>query len=216
MTRILLTIVCILSLSYFANAQFSKGSVLLGGQLSYSNNDYKTNDQHFSYGSFIISAGKAIAENTVFGINLTYNPAWVDNYYNYSVGPLKYKNAGYLIGIFYRKYKSLGKEFYLFGEAGGGYLGSSQSGKNEAGDEILTGHSSGGNIYLMPGIAYRISKKFFLELNIPNIFYAQYISNTTDVQQTPPYHDKSNLFSISTSLSSNPLNNLAIGFRLVL
>jgi hypothetical protein len=214
MTRTLLAGLFVFLFTTFASAQINKGFILLGGQLSYSNNDYKTNDQHLSYGIFIISAGKAISENTVVGINLTYNPAWVDNYFNYGVGPLKYKNAGYGIGIFYRRYKALGKDFYLFVEAGAGYLGATQSGKNDAGDELLTGHSNGGNIYLTPGITYKISKKFFLELTIPNIFYAQYLSNKTDVQQTPPYKDKSNLFSISTSLSSNPLNSLAIGFRL--
>lgn len=214
MTRILLTVLFAFLSTMIASAQFAKGSILLGGQLSYSNNDYKTNDQHISYGSFIVSAGKAISENTVVGINLTYNPAWVDKYFNYGVGPLKYKNSGYGIGIFYRKYKGLGKEFYLFGEAGAGYIGSTQSGKDDAGDELLTGHSNGGNMYLSPGVAYKISKKFFLELTIPNIFYAQYFSNSTDVQQTPPYNDKSNLFSISTSLSSNLLSNMAIGFRL--
>ena len=216
MTRILLAGLLAFLLTTTANAQVTKGSVLLGGQLSYNNNDYTSNDQHVSYGVFNISAGKAISENTVFGVNLTYSPAWVKNYYNYGVGPLKYTSNGYGIGIFYRKYKGLGKEFYFFGEAGAGYTGSNQSGKNDAGNKILSGHTYGGNIYLMPGIAYRISKKFFLEVTIPNLFFAQYQSNEIEVQQVPTYEDKNKLFYINTSLSSNYLSNLGIGFRLIL
>jgi len=85
MTRILLTLLVILSFSMLANAQFKKGSLLVGGELSFSS--YKTNNsqinqnQHSGY--FNASLGKALGENSVFGINLTYAPFSSNNYYPY-------------------------------------------------------------------------------------------------------------------------------------
>jgi hypothetical protein len=217
MTRILITLLIILSISSLANAQFSKGSILLGGQISfsgYSSNNYY-GDQNSHAGNFNISLGKAIQENTVIGINLSYLPYTTSNYYSsYNPGPIAYSNNGYGIGVFYRKYKSLGKEFYIFGEAGAEYTGSTETGKNDSAIKVLTGSSSSGIIYLMPGIAYKISKKFFLEITIPNLFAASFNNRTTTSQNTIPQTSKSNQFAISTSLSSNPLMSLGIGFRL--
>jgi hypothetical protein len=217
MTRIILSIVILISISTAANAQFTKGSVLLGGQLSYAHysSEYtNTPEQHSSYGTYTVSIGKAVSENTVAGINLTYSPYSVDNYNNYGVGPLEYKSNYYSIGIFYRKYKTLGKDFFLFGEAGANYSWSTASGKNDSARKVVDGTSNGGNIYVMPGIAYKISKKFFLELTIPSLFYIQYNAVNTNVQSNQPTKQNSDQFSVSTSLSANPFDALAIGFRL--
>ena len=76
MSRFLLTLLTILLFSCLANAQFSKGSLLVGGELSYSENSYSANgatDQNMHTGVFNLSLGKAMNENTVFGINLTYS-----------------------------------------------------------------------------------------------------------------------------------------------
>ncbi len=219
MTRILLTLFVFLSLSSIVNAQFSKGSILLGGQLSYSANNftgaYRSGPNAY-YGNFIISAGKAIKENTVVGINLTYGPSWIGDYSNYGLGPLRYYNAVYGIGIFYRSYKSLGKEFYIFGEAGAGFSDTYESGTDYSGNKLISGHTYSGNIYFMPGIAYKISKKVLLEITIPDLFSATYTAQNTWVQDMFPYRIKENRLYISTSLSSNPLAALGVGFRLIL
>lgn len=217
MNRILLSLTIFLSFPFWANAQFSKGLVLLGGLLSYAENKYASTgynnaEQKTSSGNFTISIGKAISENAVFGLNLSYLPVSISNYYGYTTTPLNYKNNGYGIGVFYRLYKSLGKEFYLFGEAGAVYNGSTQSG-DSSGNKVLTGSVNGASVYLMPGVAYKISKKFFLELSIPDLFYAGYSTGNTTVQTQTT---KLNQFTISTSLSSNPLNAVGIGFRLIL
>ena len=219
MSRILLTPLIILSLSFSARAQFNKGSILLGGQLSYTYNSYSdvnptnpfNNDQKTNTANFYISIGKAITENTVFGINLNYSPYSVSNYSYGIYSPLKYSNNSFGIGIYYRKYKNLGKDFFLFGEANALYIGSSQSGKDSTGKEVLSGTGSGGSINLFPGISYKISKKFFVEITIPDLFNVRY--NSTKITSQPEV-DKSDQFNITTSLSSNPLTDMAIGFRL--
>jgi hypothetical protein len=218
MTRILLTGIIILSFSFLASAQFNKGNILLGGNLSYTGNTSSgpgQPDLNSNYGNFSVSIGKALNENSVFGINISFSPNSTENNFGSNGGVLKLINNNYSAGVFYRKYKSLGKDFFLFGEVGGGYTGSTGSTKDSSGNKLSTSSANGGNIYFYPGISYKISKKFFLELTIPNLIYASYSSNKfSDPQQSSP--QKNTSFDISTSLSSNPLNSLGIGFRLII
>ena len=215
-SKILLSL--LITLSFLsANAQFNKGDLLVGGTMSYSSNKstspYITDIQNNNSGMFNINLGKAIKENAIFGINLIFQPSSSSN--DYGSGPMTTKTNNYGIGIYYRVYKNLGKGFYFFGEAGAGYNGSSTSTKDSTGIKLSTGSGYGGNIYLTPGIAYKISKKFFLELSIPQLFSAVYSSTTTKtggsiiVGSTDQYY-------VNANINSNPLNSFGIGFRLVL
>ncbi len=206
MSRILLSILVILS-SLSASAQFNKGNLLIGGTLSYSsfklNSASVSSEQEFDSGVFDFSIGKAVKENELFGININYSPNL--NTANYGYGNVTIRTSNYGIGVFYRLYKNIGKEFFIFGEAGAAYVGSTTSTKDSSGNKISTGTSYGGNIYLTPGIAYKISKKFFLELSIPQLFLVSYSSTGSSHQ-----------IYANANLNSNPLNSLGIGFRLVL
>jgi len=220
MTRILLTVVLIVSFSFVVNAQFKKNDILLGGQLSYgyssSNQKYALNqtyDYKATSGNFTINFGKALNENTVTGITLSYLPFSNNNYTVDGVTPTKYKDNGYAAGIFFRKYKSLGKEFYLFGEASALYNWSNESGKDSTGKELLTGSSWSIGINFFPGIAYKISRHFFLELSLQNLVYFGYTKSNTNTPQTKIANDQLN---ISTSLTSGFLGNLGLGVRLIL
>jgi hypothetical protein len=215
MTRIILTL--LITLSFISvNAQFKKGDVLLGGTLLYSSNKstnpYSPDEQKYNYGVFNISLGKAIKENTLFGVFIGFQPT--SNTYNNGSILVTDKTDNYGIGIFYRMYKNLGKEFYIFGEAGGGYDGSTSSTKDSTGNKLSTGTGYGGHIYITPGIAYKISKKFFMELSIPEIFSLAYSSsNTKSGSVTTATNDG---FNANANINSNPLNSLGIGFRLIL
>jgi hypothetical protein len=216
MTRILLILLIVFSCSFMANAQFSKGKILLGGSLSFTNNKTSSpnynNNQKSSNGVFNISLGKAARENAVFGINLNYQ----HNSFDYLIYPgfITVASDIYGVGIFYRQYKNLGKEFYFFGEAGGGYYGSTSTGKDSIGNKLSTGTINGGQIYLTPGIAYKISKKFFLELSIPQLFYASYSGTKSKTGSTTT--STSDAFVVGLNLNANPLTSLGIGFRFVL
>jgi hypothetical protein len=219
MTRILLTLTLVFCISFIALAQFKKNDILIGGQLSYSynssnqkdlsNNEY---DQKMNYGNITISVGKALNENSLVGINLSYLPSSSNNYQTLG-GPLQYQNNGYAVGVFYRKYKSLGKEFYLFGQVAASYNWSDESGKDSTGNKVLAGSGWSAGINLFPGIAYRISKHFFLELSIPDLFVARYYKSSSVDQPSTAENDQ---LTVSTGLSSNPLDALGIGFRLIL
>jgi hypothetical protein len=212
MKKYLLLLSALLFISMVSRAQFSKGSILLGGQLSFGTSSYNdpsnTNpNQNSTGGTFDVSVGKAFRENAVYGLDLSYS------YNNNGGGSLGSSNNFYDVGIFYRKYKDLGKDFFLFGQVGAGYSGSTETGPDSAGNKVTIGTSHGGQIYLYPGIAYRISNKFFLELSIPELFAMQYsYVKTTNSGQDMVSHN----FSVSTTLGSNPLSSLGLGFRLVL
>lgn len=219
MTRILLILTLLFS-SFIATAQFKKNDILLGGQLSYSYNSYNQKytpnseyDQKSSNGNFTINIGKALNENTIAGINLSYLPNSANNYQSYTTNPLRYQNNEFAAGVFYRKYKNLGKEFYLFVQAGASYYWSNESGKDSIGKKELTGSSWGVGADFYPGIAYKVSKHFFLELSIPELINIRYNKTNTTTQASTYVTDQLN---ISTSLSSDPLNALGIGFRLIL
>jgi hypothetical protein len=215
MNRIILSLTLVLFI-ISASAQFKKGDILLGGDLSYSSNKASSanivDEQKVNSGIFNITLGKAIKENTVFGIQLTYQP-----YYNtsdFGYGRQTTRMDYYGIGIFYRIYKTLGKDFYFFGETGAVYNWSNTSMKDSTGNEISSGTGNGGTIYVTPGIAYKVSKKFYIELSIPEIFTLRYASNNTKTGSVTTEIDKT--FAAGLNFNSNPLNNIGLGFRLVL
>ena len=128
--------------------------------------------------------------------------------------PVSYHNNAYGLGIFYRKYKTLGKDFYLFGEAGAGYTFTSETGTDTLGVKQLTGSGNSGQLNFMPGIAYKISKKLFVEITIPAILVFQYSNSRSDYPNYAASNTKDHRFYVSTSLNSQSLFSLGIGFRL--
>lgn len=218
MNKILLTVLILLFFTSLANAQFSKGSILLGGNFFYSENKNSTNtiglpEQKYNAANFNISAGKAVTGNAVFGLNLGFITSSTSNYSQYPYGSQIFKSNGYDIGVFYRKYKGMGKDFYLFGEIDATYTFGNQFVKDSTGSKISNGNTYGGNAAFELGISYKVSKKILMEISLPSLFSVTYISNkTTSTGQI----SKNDQFNINTSLSTSPLDNLAIGFRLIL
>ena len=220
MTRILLTLTLFISSTLLTKAQFKKNDILLGGQLSYSYNSSNqkyvngpTYDNKATTGIFTINFGKALNENTIAGITLSYIPYTMNNYNVDGIIPAKYQDNGYAAGIFYRKYKNLGKEFYFFGEVSALYNWSNQSAKDSTGKEIQTGSSWSAGIHFAPGIAYKVSRHFFMELSFSDLINMGYTKSNSKTPQTNSVYDRLNL---STSLSSGFLSNLGVGFKLVL
>jgi Outer membrane protein beta-barrel domain len=206
--------------SLAGTAQIKKSAVLLGGQLGFNNSssDYTSNtppntpqNQKNKGANFGIAIGSAIKDNVVVGINAGYGSFKNEN----TVGITTFTSTTdqYNFGIFYRQYKSLGRNFYFLGEAGVGYNGSKQTDKNTPVINDVTRKSSGVQLYLSPGVAYQVSKKLQLEILIPNIVSAGYSVNKTT---STGNNTKQDQFNINTNLSGSPLNSLAVGFRFIL
>jgi hypothetical protein len=220
MGKVLLLTVIIAIFNSPASAQIKKGSILLGGQISYNdaNADY-TNTQanrKSRVAIFNISAGTALSENKVLGITVTY---WDYNndYVNSGLVNHNVKFNSYNFDVFYRQYKKLVKDFYLFGEMGAGYIGSNETDTNVPGNNVKTRYTTtGAELYLTPGIAYRFYKKLQVELVMPQIAGASYSVRKTTSQPVSVDDNKQGAFIFSTNLNSSFLNNLGLGFKFVL
>ncbi|MEI9959515.1 MAG: hypothetical protein WDM90_25075 [Ferruginibacter sp.] len=123
------------------------------------------------------------------------------------------KGDNFGVGIFYRQYKKLAKDFYFFTEAGASYFNTKQV-YDTASVVLSTDKRTGGRLGLAPGVAYKLCKKFYVELSIPDIAYVQY----TNIKTTATGNNNSNenQFNFSSTLSNQSfLYNMAIGFRFV-
>ena len=197
-----------------ASAQIKKGAMLLGGQLSYGDSKRSFNstqaDETVKSGLYNILVGTALKENFILGGYVRYGHFKINNSNNlYS----NTKEESYSAGVFIRQYKKIGKDFYFFGELGGGYLGANGSQTTTSPSVITKYEQSGGNLYLSPGISYRIYKKLQVELAIPQLAAVSYL---TQKNTAPANGSKENLFQFNTNLNSSFLSNLGLGFRFVL
>lgn len=216
--KILVPLLTICCLSNFTFGQIKINSVLLGGQVSYYSSDigYSGNqpNQKNKNASFNISIGKTLKENSVYGLNLTYSPAKVEAFYN-GANYFSSKVNQYNFGIFYRKYNKLAKDFYFFTEFGASYINASQTNTDTLGIKLETIKQSGGQVFLTPGLSYRILNKLHLEIIIPNILTIQY-AVTKD--KTPTQEANQKQFSFNSSLNSTGggLTFVGVGFHFIL
>jgi len=91
------------------HSQINEGSVLLGGNVGFSTNEAK--DTSLKNNSVSISpvAGIAVKQNLVVGISFSYG----HNKNNLNAPGAQVEGESFGVGIFARKYITLGKGFYL-------------------------------------------------------------------------------------------------------
>ena len=211
--RILLAVLAV-TVAAGGNAQIKKGALLLGGQLSFNSqknestapNAYSTtNNAVFISPAF----GRAIRENLIAGFDLLYSHG------KYQASPnAKQLSDGYGAGFFIRRYKELGKGFYLFGQArvGGMY---NQQRYTDLAQPSANASSRGFTAQLgfYPGVSYAVSKKLQVEAGFSNLAALRYEhTRQTPAGNNPVY--TSNAFSFSSSLSS--FAGPSIGFQVLL
>lgn len=173
---------------------------------------YPNSKNESLYTNFLF--GKAVKENNVVGVILSYN--YSNNYYNNNQDT---KNTQYSAGVFYRKYKRLIKDLYFFGEVDALYHhGESTPGYTQNGNYFSRSISNGGSVSFIPGISYAVCKRMQLELLMPNIIGISYSHTKTDYINTPapPSSGEGNSFSFNTNLNANLLNSFGIGFKFLL
>ncbi len=211
---------CLLSVLYFsATAQFKKGDKVLGAGLNFQSskneNNFSTLSQTNKGTSFNLSAELGIAKKESRLNGFFINAGYGVNKQEYPTQPASNSkndnfNAG--IGYFSKCYKSLGKNFFVFGEGSAGlnYF----QGNNNANTANPDTQGYGVNLGLYPGLAYKWNSRFLFELRFAdfvNIGYSHRevkgINNTKDVQRN---------FSLGTSLGLGYLNNIGIGARWIM
>lgn len=194
------------------HAQLTSGKYLLGGDINFSNEKTKDIDSKNDAAYVSFKVGKFIKDNTVFGLNLSYGH---NSYRNLSSQTQETNQYG--AGVFYRKYKSVAKDFHLFGEGGLNYAYSeSKINYTNISNKVI---SNGVSLDFTPGISYSMTKKFQIELLMPNIFEIGYNNDkttNTDPQTSIKTENTKNRFTFLANLDNNLLSNFGVGFKFIL
>lgn len=208
----------VLCSAFISQAQIKKGAILLGGNVGFAT---QTNSPTNQGGSFISKQtsvsvspifGKAVKENLVVGADITAD--YSKNTYSSGYNTQKSITTG--AGVFIRKYKYLGNNFYLFGQGRLGanyisqeytYLQASTLVKSE-----IKGYAISAGFY--PGISYAINNRLQLETGFNNLVYINYSHTKATNQYNGPSEYKSNSFSLGSSLSS--FSSFTVGVRFLL
>jgi len=202
-----------LLLACMAHAQLKKGDILLGGNINFSKQTTKPlNSNYPGFGDqttigFYPSIARAIKDDLLVGLNLTYAYFKSTNAY----GNISTQDS-YGLGVFIRKYKTLGAGFALFaeGDLGGAYTLSNNYADGGAKPPANESYTVSAGFY--PGIAYFIGKHVQLETGLQNLGYIQYghAKMGQDTQEV-----ESNSFSVGTGLSQ-ALSNFVVGVKWVI
>ncbi|MEO9021555.1 MAG: hypothetical protein ABI237_10050 [Ginsengibacter sp.] len=210
-TKVLLSLAIFICAAMTANAQINEGRFLLGGSASFYSS---TNLQYSNLKSEALNTsaqfGKVVKENTVVGVILSYGYS--------NIGSAN-KTKQFSGGLFYRKYKTLAKNFYFFGEGDAVYSHSTINQEFKIGNNGYKNSSNGGTISFTPGISYSVCKRMQMELLMPNVIslsYAGSKTETTSIGSTSISTTKGHSFSANANLNSNLLNSFGIGFKFLL
>ncbi len=198
------------------NAQFKAGETYLTGSVSL-NSDKTTSPSSPDIKSFGFEFSPAFIKfntdkkatgfrfisgysksNTTFGITL-------QEAKQYTIGA----------GIFAHQYYSLGNNFYFLLEPGASFTYGSGKNVTTSVSTVTTTENKiyGVRAYLTPGIGYKLTDRFFMNLNFNNILALSYIhqdSKTTVMNNTTT--SKSNSFGFQSSLNNTSVGNLGITF----
>lgn len=203
-----------------SNAQINTGRYLTGGGFNMHNAKYSEPYPAPKVESLNtnIQFGKVIRENTIAGLILSYG---YSNYYYSTDAPDSNfsKSNQYNAGVFYRKYKSLLRGFYFFGEADAAYFHRKNKQYFQSVGQGSRSVTNGVLASFNPGISYAVWKRMQIELLIPDIIMLSYSHVKTDYNTTTPPsapNKKGNIFSVNTNLNSNLLSSFAIGFKFLL
>ena len=193
-------------------AQISKGSILLGGGIGYSNQENKQEGStvESKTSNFYLSPaiGITVKENLIVGGDLSFSNQMQENGSNETT--TKYYGAG----IYMRRYVPIANRFYIFGQ--GRIGGNIFDGENTQVTDFIS-NSKGYNINagIYPGISFQVNKKLHLETGFNNLVYLQYENVKIKTQSLGNiYNYTSKSFSVNSSL--NNMSGLYVGFRLLI
>jgi hypothetical protein len=196
-------------LFFVSNAQFKKGSVLLGGDVGFgrqksTEGSIFSNSSNFSFSPTV---GIASKDNFFQGIQLNFISSKSD--YSSTNGN---KSSSYGAAYFLRKYKSIFGKFSGFIQAGvWGDFRKTQ----ERGFVVWDMNTFTASLSISPGINFPITKNVYLETGFSNIASVYYQSSKRESSGGSTLTSKANSFGVSTNLSASG-NGLYFGFRIIL
>lgn len=201
---------------FTANAQFQKGNKVLGAGLNFQTGetDYKPSNNKTVNNSFSLALEMGFAKKANklngFFINTGYGKSKYENPSQPSSNSSS-DNFSASGGYFSKIYKPLGKGFFVYGEARAGinyYKSNSGSTSNPEMQQY------GISIGVHPGLAYKWSDKFMLDLRFADFAELGYLWRET--KSTGGYKTTDRNFSFNSSLGLGYLSNIGIGARWII
>src|SRR6185312_3053069 len=178
-TKILLSLVILFFAVVTVNAQITEGRYFLGGSIGFSTSNSKNSQSADGQGNSLytnIQLGKVIKDNTVAGVLLSYGYA-----NNGLSNVISTKVTRYGAGGFYRKYKTIAKDFYFFGEAEALYnYSKNRQGILQVGNHGTITTNNAGSLSFTPGLSYFIFRRIQMELLMQNIISISYTTSKNE------------------------------------
>ena len=213
-------LILLIVLTSVANAQFTKGQKVLGGNIGFAVGKSESSDNFTSsQNSFTInpSFAKFTKSNQLCGIGMGYgysrqkseSPNNAQNSYiiNQTIG----------VNVFSQRLYSMAKKlyftlntpasiYYMFGK-------NIVKSSNSINESMGKGYSI--NLSLAPGVSYQLNNRWLFDAYLSNLVNVGFSHNQSK-SSTSNYKTKSNNFGISSSLSNTNLGNIGLGFRYLL
>ena len=208
-TKFLSSLIVLFFAAVTTNAQITEGKYLLGGSFGLSS----ATNQNSNSVSTNLQFGKVIKENTVVGIMGSIAVS------NNKPSGQSTKVDQYIAGVFFRKYKPLKNNFYLFGEIDASYQASNTNYAYFTNvNQTLITKNHGGFISFTPGVAYSVTKHLQMELTMQNLasIYYTHIKTVDSSLPSGVAPQKASNISANVNLNSNLLNSFGIGFKFLL
>lgn len=221
MRKIQIIVACLAGtlVSFTSIAQFQVGDKIIGAGFYISSSDQK-NESASVIDNKVTSTSASLAFN--FGIankEHSVNGFIIEG--GYSISKIKnpsfpsenYKTDGFNLsgGYFTRRYKSIGKNFFLFAEGNGRLTYSKNENLNQSAEEKSYRFSAG----IYPGISFQSGKRLLLELRFAdfvNLSYAYYKRTSNNGINK----NSGNSFGFGSSLGLGYLQNIGIGAKWIL
>lgn len=204
-------VVCLLA-SLISSAQIKKGAHFIGGSIGISRTENETDPGNVKYETtnfqFSPAYGYAIKQNLIIGGDLVIQSGKNENNNN------SQENNGFGAGFFVRKYLTLGKGFYLFGQGRFGVLNTkTTSTPTNFPNNATTNRQTSVGVSLFPGVSYAINNKLQLEIGLNDLIYVQYANGKVESGNSPVESTFSN-FTLGSNLYSGA--GLSVGLRILI
>jgi len=218
--KFLLASVVVLLISLTTKAQIGKGSVWLGGNIGYGSSrstgvsPINNPSSYAKSNSFWIAPaiGKAVKDNLILGISLTYQNVHYSNYAQYEKDNENYYGAGFFV----RQYVPVLNRLYLFGQGNINFRYSKSEADLNSNYPSNTHNETKGwsaGLGFQPGVSFALNKKWQLETGFNNLLSVQYQS-TKETSNYVQYNGKNQQFSAGLNLDN--ASSFYVGFRILL
>ncbi len=223
MKKLTLLAIAMVSATLLCQAQITKGSTFLGGSVNiYSNKEESTNSdvtRKATSWSLRPQLGKVIAENKVAGLFLNIGRS-IDKQTSQPSNLAETKSSLYGGGVFYRRYYSLSRQFFLFGEGGLGVNWVKEDRRNNNGATNFIYHktkSTDVNLSLIPGISFAATRKLHIEAGFSNLINLTYqTSSITEFSAPNTEHRRLKAQRFIANANANAFSSIILGLRWIL